>query len=429
MEATNSAGIALPLDGPGGSGQMPARVTRSERWGPLRVQNETPVMFPVFSPVAPATQLQPTPVHPSVLPMPAEAARINGGRTVGTSENPAGADGLEEVIKLSIPVPKLRLPDDLKPRESGKNVYDTTRAYVRDVRKYLQLVRGGDRDAVRCLFVGSTLEGAAKIWYDQWTLARENFTFDELVTALLARFAPEVQPRDKEARNALASGKYRMRSGELVPAYQSRFEALITPIANLTEDDRMFWFQRGLSEDLVGECATDLEGREFRSYAELVQFARGVELRFLAKREAIRPAPRVYALCVQDPNPSDPEAGELVGSGVAPEVLRCTAVEARTGRYRTVRESSGAGTSKGSGSGRGADPKRSKRRSGTPSVAAVQQAETRGKRQREDTWLEKWECTRAELERRKRMRLCQRCAATHPTRDCPLLPPLPEKKK
>ncbi|GLI71126.1 hypothetical protein VaNZ11_016194 [Volvox africanus] len=42
-----------------------------------------------------------------------------------------------------------------------------------------------------------------------------------------------------------------MRRGENVPAYQSHFEALVTPIANLTEDDRVFWFQRGLPKLLA----------------------------------------------------------------------------------------------------------------------------------------------------------------------------------
>ncbi|GIL65729.1 hypothetical protein Vafri_19356, partial [Volvox africanus] len=153
-----------------------------------------------------------------------------------------------EVIKLSIPVPKLHVSHDMKQKNAERSTADATRAYLRDVRKYLQLVRGGDRDAVRCLFVGNTLEGMAKTWYDQWTTARENFTFDELTAALLARFAPEVQPRDVEARNALASGLYHMRSNETVPSYQSRFEALVTPIADLSEGDRIFWFQRGLSE-------------------------------------------------------------------------------------------------------------------------------------------------------------------------------------
>ncbi|GIL51927.1 hypothetical protein Vafri_7853, partial [Volvox africanus] len=141
------------------------------------------------------------------------------------------------------------------------------------------------------LFVGNTLEGMAKTWYDQWTTARENFTYDELTAALLARFAPEVQPRDVEARHTLALGTYRMRPNETIPSYQSRFEALVTPIADLSEGDRIFWFQRGLSESLAGECATDLMGRKFQSYGDLVQFARGAEMRFLAKQGALRPVP------------------------------------------------------------------------------------------------------------------------------------------
>ncbi|GLI67093.1 hypothetical protein VaNZ11_011295, partial [Volvox africanus] len=45
---------------------------------------------------------------------------------------------------------------------------------------------------------GNTLEGSAKDWYHEWTTARGEYTFDELISALLARFATEVQARDVE---------------------------------------------------------------------------------------------------------------------------------------------------------------------------------------------------------------------------------------
>ncbi|GLI67068.1 hypothetical protein VaNZ11_011262, partial [Volvox africanus] len=98
-----------------------------------------------------------------------------------------GHDDIPEVMRLSIPVPRLNI--SLTDKTPGHSIADATRAYVRDAKKYLQAVHGGDNDGIRCLFVGNTLEGSAKDWYRNWTNARGNYTFDELVAALLARFA------------------------------------------------------------------------------------------------------------------------------------------------------------------------------------------------------------------------------------------------
>jgi len=425
MQVPNYVGIPAPNArnvGASGSGQLSAPRDRNGRWGPVFARDSTPMTFPALVPALPVDILPPTPVSPVVI---AEAPQPADGRVVNTSENPV-ATGVDEVIRLNIPVPKLSIPENVKPGGVGREACNTTRAYVRDVKKYLTLVRGGDRDTIRCLFVGSTLEGAAKRWYDEWTLARDTFTFEELIIALLARFSPEVQPRDTEARNTLASGNYRMRSGETVPAYQSRFEALITPITNLSENDRSFWFHRGLSGQLAGECATDLQGQEFKSYAQLVQFAQGVELRSLAKHAASRLQPCANALCAQDPGPSDPHAGNLENVSVPRPTG--AAANARLGRGRTAPNGPGAGTSRGfAGKGRGRGPKSGER--GTVAPATVGGFEPRGKRQRDDSWLPKWGCSRDELETRKRRRVCLRCAADHPTRECPLLPGIPVNPK
>ncbi|GLI60868.1 hypothetical protein VaNZ11_003085 [Volvox africanus] len=133
-------------------------------------------------------------------------------------------------MRLSIPVPKLCISYDVKLRNVERSTADTSRAYLHDIRKYLQLVRGGDCDAVRCLFLGNTLKGMVKTWYDQWTTAQETFTFDESTTTLLARFDPELQSRDIKARHMLAQGSYCMCPNEMIRAYQSYFEALVKMI-------------------------------------------------------------------------------------------------------------------------------------------------------------------------------------------------------
>ncbi|GIM14499.1 hypothetical protein Vretimale_17441 [Volvox reticuliferus] len=127
-----------------------------------------------------------TPVHPTVPIAAAEAGPVGCEEQRGPFAAPPRQgrfDDEGEVIKLSIPVPKLDIPHDMKQKNAERSIADTTRAYLRDIRMYLQLVRGGDRDAAKCLLVGNTLGGVAKTWYDQWTLARRTYTFDELTDA------------------------------------------------------------------------------------------------------------------------------------------------------------------------------------------------------------------------------------------------------
>ncbi|GLI64145.1 hypothetical protein VaNZ11_007248 [Volvox africanus] len=109
-----------------------------------------------------------------------------------------GHDDIPEVMRLSIPVPRLNI--SLTEKTPGHSIADATRAYVRDAKKYLQAVHAGDNDGIRCLFVGNTLEGSAKDWYREWTTARGDYTFDA---------------RDVEARKVLAASWGR---GENVPA-------------------------------------------------------------------------------------------------------------------------------------------------------------------------------------------------------------------
>ncbi|GLI66497.1 hypothetical protein VaNZ11_010305, partial [Volvox africanus] len=179
-----------------------------------------------------------TPSH-LIVPLSAAATTSEGVGVQQAPVTPAVQEpvGIPEVMKLTIPVPKLNISADEKAKNSGHSVADWTRAYVRDARQYLQAVHGRGCDSIKCLFVGNTLEGVAKDWYDEWTTARGKYTFDNLIDALLARFATEVRSGGNKARKTQAQGTYHMRPHETVPAYQSRFEALITPIVNFPEED------------------------------------------------------------------------------------------------------------------------------------------------------------------------------------------------
>ncbi|GLI63994.1 hypothetical protein VaNZ11_007097 [Volvox africanus] len=335
-----------------------------------------------------------------------------------------GHDAIPEVMRLSIPVPRLNI--SLTEKTPGPSIADATRAYVRDAKKYLQAVHGGDNDGIRCLFVGNTLEGSAKDWYREWTTARGEYTFDEMIAALLTRFATEVQARDVEARKVLAAGSYHMRRGENVPAYQSHVEALVTPIADLTENERVFWFKRGLTKLLAKWCATDLSGVPFKSYDALVAFAKGTEIRLHAGEEEVKSAPRANAVQVQDP------LGEAVALDQELGATRPapTATTRRSNRQRKARGGASSGVHGSGGAGPSSDPAKSRKRGGAPSLAAAQRSDPNVKRTRmDDSFMPKWNCNRSEFERRKAANVCLRCAESHPTKDCPLLPPFVPQPK
>ncbi|GIL50939.1 hypothetical protein Vafri_7019 [Volvox africanus] len=102
----------------------------------------------------------------------------------------------------------------------------------------------------------------------------------------------------------------------------------------------------------------------------------------------------------------------------------------RTDQGRSVRGASGPGARVSSGAGPSSGPVRGKRKGGPPSAAAAHGAGNEAKRQRtDDLWLKKWGCTQSELTHRRKEKVCLRCAGGHPTRDCPMLPPLAQQPK
>ncbi|GIL78903.1 hypothetical protein Vretifemale_8303, partial [Volvox reticuliferus] len=152
-----------------------------------------------------------------------------------------------------------------------------------------------------------------------------------------------------------------------------------TPIGNLTEDDRIFWFQHGLSEVLATQCATDLAGKDFESYGDLVRFACGVEKRLLAGQRAAKPVPRIHAMRVQGPT-LDAAANDQ-GTEMERRTPTVAATTVRTDRGRGVRGASGSGNHKGStGAGQRPDPAKGKRKGGSPSAAAAHGAKNEMKR-------------------------------------------------
>ncbi|GIL67484.1 hypothetical protein Vafri_20880 [Volvox africanus] len=156
-----SGGDELGLTG-GGSQADLTTVPRISWNGPFNQSIDRDVQDPATLPV-----LQ-TPAHQLV---PLAATTVGPVRYEEQGHLPSSLrqdhDDSKEVTKLSIPVPKLHTLSDMKQRNAERSTADATHAYLCDVRKYLLLVRGSDHDAVKCLFVGNTLEGMAKTWYDQ----------------------------------------------------------------------------------------------------------------------------------------------------------------------------------------------------------------------------------------------------------------------
>ncbi|GIL54785.1 hypothetical protein Vafri_10477 [Volvox africanus] len=129
-----------------------------------------------------------------------------------------------------------------------------------------------------------------------------------------------------------------------------------------------------------------------------------------------------------DEDPAYDAAPVDQGTDVRPPTAATTVV--RTDQGRSVRGASGPGTRVSSGAGPSLGPVRGKRKGGPPSAAAAHGAGNEAKRQRtDDPWLKKWGCTQSELTRRRKEKVCLRCAGGHPTRDCPMLPPLAQQPK
>jgi hypothetical protein len=167
----------------------------------------------------------------------------------------------------------------------AKQIAARVKAFIRDASTFFDVVPWGSDQRSCCLFLSQALRGNAKVWYDEWSLSQRSLSVSLILDNLRIRFAPQIVSTEKEARQKLADRSYAMRSGENVPAYHARFEALIQDIPTITESERLFWFHLGLSAALSPKCAADLNGLPFPSYTVLVQFAEGEERRQLVERQ------------------------------------------------------------------------------------------------------------------------------------------------
>ncbi|GLI65152.1 hypothetical protein VaNZ11_008603 [Volvox africanus] len=313
-----------------------------------------------------------------------------------------------------VPTPQLHIPYDAEPRI----IASATRSYVRDVKRYLKLVKGGDRDEVKCLFVGATLDSVVKEWYDHWTTVQEHFTFEELTNVLLARFAPGNQSQVAAMYRELHAGTYRMRPNESVEAYQLRLEDLIAPMVSFSKGAYIYWFQRGLLLTLARASTADLTLEGTRSYARWVQSVRNVEARIRTGQERPTSLAPLSVTTTQNITNETGPAPETTGIPLSPASMRPgEATHVSHAQIPRPQELT-PGDSPMTQSMR-------KRKDVLQTTAESRGTEPESKQSRmQNRWLTKWGCTQAEFVQRRQLGVCLRCASNHPTRNCPLLPPL-----
>ncbi|GLI65402.1 hypothetical protein VaNZ11_008959 [Volvox africanus] len=318
------------------------------------------------------------------------------------------------VTGFVVPTPQLHIFCDGEPRSTAS----ATRSYVRDAKRYLQLVKGGDRDKVKCLFVGATLGGVAKEWYDHWTTVQEHFMFDELTNALLTCFAPGNQSQIAAMYRELHAGTYRMQPNESVEAYQLHLEDLIAPMVSFSERDYIYWFQQGLPLMLARASTTDLTLAGTRSYERWVQIVRNIEARIRVGQEPPTSLAPLSATTTQNiPNKTDP-APETTGILLSPAPMHLV------GACRDSHAPS-PGPQELTPRGSLITQNRRKRKDVLQATAESRGAESELKwSHMQNRWLTKWGCTQAEFVQWRQLGVCLRCAADHPTRSCLLLPPL-----
>ncbi|GIM13843.1 hypothetical protein Vretimale_16918, partial [Volvox reticuliferus] len=156
-------------------------------------------------------------------PVPVIPVALDAGASTGAGPSVPPPVANREEVRVAIPTPVL----EIEAKEDVRRLPSKVRAFIRNCEHLFSLTSWGSRDGGRCLFLTNALKGKAKDWLDDWAMHRRTYTSAELLQALEARFAPQIASRETEARQKLASKGYRMRPGETVAAYQSRFEAIL----------------------------------------------------------------------------------------------------------------------------------------------------------------------------------------------------------
>jgi hypothetical protein len=152
---------------------------------------------------------------------------------------------------------------------SGSSKQDDVSQWLFSMRQYLQLSGANSCDGI--IYAASYLRGAAAIW---WRLRAQNYgaqggfqNWEEFETELTKQFRPI--NAEKLARDQLAS-LTQLRS---VQEYVSRFKSICLQISNVSEEEMMDRFVRGLKPMVQRE----VELRDPQTFDEAVRIAERVD--------------------------------------------------------------------------------------------------------------------------------------------------------
>lgn len=161
-------------------------------------------------------------------------------------QQPPQPAGIPFVGPLPAPVAAPAQHSRPKPPESFDNTKRgyTVEDFLFQLDLFFQLSHTADADKVA--FTGTRLSGNPLVWFR--THNPVHMDYDDFVEELLAEFLPLNAVRD--ARDALAS----IKQEGTVRSYLSRFRFLCARIPNLSEDEKLDRFMRGLDKRLRLEC-------------------------------------------------------------------------------------------------------------------------------------------------------------------------------
>jgi hypothetical protein len=187
-----------------------------------------------------------------------------------------------------------------------------------------------------------------------WDLLQDNPSASDgdIQSNFLKRFASEVRKPATVARDKLHSGKVTQKSGQDVVDYVGLYQDVVRDVPDMTEGEKIRWFQAGLIPALRTTCACDYRGCEFAKLEDCIQHAYGEErkLKITAGLGTRAMKPSLAMTSVQEPTEGPPAAKRArQGEDTAPSAAAATAA----GGHNRGRGRSQGGRGNGRDGGRG----------------------------------------------------------------------------
>lgn len=191
-------------------------------------------------------------------------------------------------------------PPAPEPFDGTKKTY-AVEDFIFQIENYFTLTRVV-YPADRIAYTATRLQGAALMWYRSTNPS--HLPWDDFKKALTDEFMPINAVR--EARDHLA----RITQGDSVRTYLSRFRSLCMRVPNISEDEKLDRFLRGLDPELRMEC-------ELRSCTTVDEAARIAERVYATmkgvrpRQQSFKPTKTPYQPRYRDSGPQPMELGAL----------------------------------------------------------------------------------------------------------------------